>query len=57
MLQDASIMPAKQIEEGSPSAGRHGALVLAHGSETSGPPHGDCRCQRLYKGAELEGCA
>jgi hypothetical protein len=32
-------------------------VVLAHGSEISGPPHGDRRSQRLYNGAELEGRA
>ena len=43
-----------RIEDGSPSAGRQGAHVLAYGSETSGPSHGDHRSQGNYKGAELE---
>jgi hypothetical protein len=30
-----------RIEKESPSAERHGALVLAHGSESSDTPHGD----------------
>ena len=46
-----------RIEDRSPGTGRQGAHVLAYGSETSGPLHGDRRSQGNDKGAELEGCA
>ena len=38
-----------QIGKESPGAGRHGTLVLVHGSKPSGPPHGDCRNQGFTK--------
>jgi hypothetical protein len=40
-LEACIINAGYQIENGSPSAGRHGAYVLVYGSETSGPPNRD----------------